>query len=102
MDEINKLIVVDKCVDGDMFKLKEVVDNFYDEVDQLYELLKPFMVDRTLETIQYSHNDTEGIKFSVKASNDIPAKFSKASTAKIVTSVEGGIGIINIPITKEG
>jgi hypothetical protein len=101
MDEINKLIIVDKCVDGDMTKLKEVVDDFYDEVDQLYELLKPLMVDRTLETIQYTHK-TEGIRFSVKTSKDMPAKFSKSSTAKIITSVEGGIGIINIPITKEG
>ena len=85
--DYNKLAVVDKCVDGKIENLRTCACDIFDEIDQLYDTLKPFVENLTLETVAfYRGTDYHGLK-------TITADTIKSSTDEKC--------IFNIPVIKE-
>ena len=45
---MTKLILLDKCVDGEIGRLRELIDPMYDDMGALYDAMRPFIQDMTL------------------------------------------------------
>ena len=48
---MTKLTLLDKCVDGDLDRLHELVDPMYDDVGVLFDMMRPFIQSITLEAV---------------------------------------------------
>lgn len=94
--EYNKLVVVDKCVDGKIENLKTCVGNIFDEIDQLYDILKPFIENLTLETVSfYRGTDHDYTRFTLTGHG------LKSITSPTLDSSTDETCIFNIPVIKE-
>lgn len=95
----DRLQLLDKCVDGDILKLKELCNPMYDDFGSLYDTLHSFMEELTLETVSYTR-DSDYTNFVVK-SKDIKSSHKIPCTGRVSAKVSAGKASFNIPI-KEG
>ena len=72
MQTINKTIVLDKCISGNMTKYKTLLNPMCDQFNMFYDVLKSIFVDDALESsvdqIVFSINDKTAV-FSVSCTN---------------------------------
>ena len=97
MNAPNRLIVLDKCINGDIDRMDELTGAIYDEFSQLYNALHPFLYELTLEAVEYTRQK-DFTSFVVKTKPGIPAK----TQSKFIEKISGSRATFNIPITKEG
>lgn len=92
--DYNKLAVVDKCVDGKIENLRTCACDIFDEIDQLYDTLKPFVENLTLETVAF-YRGTDYTQFTLTGHG------LKTITADTIKSSTDEKCIFNIPVIKE-
>lgn len=97
---MTKLTLLDKCVDGDLDRLHELVDPMYDDVGVLFDMMRPFIQSMTLEAVSYTRGN-DYTQFVVESDTFTKAK-KLAVNNRISYTMEAGRAVINIPVTKEG
>ena len=97
---MTKLILLDKCVDGAIGRLRELIDPMYDDMGALYDAMRPFIQDMTLEAVSYTRG-SDYTQFVLQSKTFEPSR-KLAVGNRLSYTMEAGRATINIPVTKEG
>ena len=97
---MTKLILLDKCVDGAIGRLRQLIDPIYDDMGALYDAMRPFIQDMTLEAASYTRG-SDYTQFVLQSKTFEPSR-KLAVGNRLSYTMEAGRATINIPVTKEG
>lgn len=106
MQLIDRLVLLDQCVNGDTERFKELIAGpLYDQAEILYYVLKKPVTEagELPEGITYTA-DSEGVHFFVQVNGDnqlaerMKELFPPPPSGKYTGEVDGILAVINIPV----
>lgn len=103
MDKIDKLILLDACANGDLSKLKQLLDQAYSGFNTFFNICKNQLDPKNAEDYIYYGNDDSVAKFGVvqkSTMDDVEAVLKNNAISKDIEIVKNDdVIMVNIHIS---